>query len=141
MVHVLSMALILGGAAMLSVPRIVQEEKEPVAKASYFRFAKIYEWFFWGAASVVVATGIGNLGAFGSHLPEPNSPWGYRFGWKMIAVVILWFASMWRTTLVVDLACSEENHPWSRFLTRVLYGITFGLGGFIASVAVWLSHG
>lgn len=45
-----------------------------------------YEWVFWGAALVLVVTGIGNLGSLG---PLRAGVWGIGFRAKLLLVLAL----------------------------------------------------
>ena len=42
-----------------------------------------YEYGFWAAIGLIVATGVGNLAHFGEGLPGPESDWGRQFTLKL----------------------------------------------------------
>lgn len=76
-VHVLGMAILLGGAAFTwDVLRT-----NPDAS---LRQVVDYEWVFWGTAGVMLVTGVGNLAAVGA--PGPTARWGTVFLPKLLLV-------------------------------------------------------
>jgi hypothetical protein len=74
--HLLAMGVMLGGAALCA---LALHRAHPDAGA----LARRYEWLFWGALGVSVATGVGNLGALGGAPPPSASPWGRALAWKL----------------------------------------------------------
>jgi len=121
------MATALGGALLLAVLATRRGPWMP-------DLARNYEALFWGAAGLLVLTGVGNLGALGV-VPARGSRWGDLFAVKIGAVVLLLALSMART-----MAVARARGAPSRFL-RVAYGCTAGLLAGIASLGVQLAHG
>lgn len=74
--HVLAMGVMLGGSALCLW---ALARRHPSAGP----LLRGYEWLFWGALGVSVATGVGNLGAFGETPPAPSTGWGAAFQWKL----------------------------------------------------------
>lgn len=103
-VHVVAATLILGGAAIvwLLAVRTSAEASRAQAEAVLFA-AERYEWVFWASAAAIVATGVGNLGAFGEGLPAPDSEWGGTLLVKLGAVLVLLAGSVVRTLTLVRL--------------------------------------
>lgn len=137
-VHVLGMALLLGGSAALwGALRWYARPKRA------FALAVRYEWLFWGVVAVLVVTGFGNVGAFGRGLPGPNSAWGRTFTVKLLGVAGLLAGSFVRTVLVER--CADLAAPGVRRAAlvrlRVGYGATaWYLVGLLALAEV-LAHG
>ena len=74
--HLLAMGAMLGGSALcLWVLARQPAHARPVLRG--------YEWVFWAAAGLSVATGVGSLGVFGQTPPDPASGWGAAFRWKL----------------------------------------------------------
>lgn len=91
-VHLLGMAVLLGGAAFTwNACR-----RDPAAS---LRQAVDYEWVFWGTAGVMLVTGVGNLAAVGA--PGPATRWGTVFLPKLLLVVFLVVGSFLRTLVVL----------------------------------------
>lgn len=74
--HLLAMGVMLGGSALCAWTLLCRApDAGPLLRG--------YEAAFWGALGVSVATGVGNLGAFGEGLPAVSSPWGGALSWKL----------------------------------------------------------
>lgn len=127
--HVAAMAMALGGALLVAWLAF----REPADRV--VTVAVRYEQVFWLAAGVLVMTGVGNLGAFGSGLPLPATSWGATFTTKLILVAVIIVGSLPRT-LVVAL----PGTPGIQALRTVYSGTAFGLVG-VAGLAVMLAHG
>lgn len=85
-VHVLAMALLVGGAAGLwAAARRTPDDLHALATG--------YEWLFWAALGVLVLTGVGNLGALGA--PGPATRWGQVLLAKLALVTA--FVLGWRS--------------------------------------------
>lgn len=127
--HVAAMALALGGALLVAWIAF----REPADRVIVV--ALRYEQAFWLAAGVLVMTGIGNLGAFGTGLPQPGTGWGITFTAKLALVAFIIGASLPRT-----LAVALPGSPGTAAL-RVLYaGTAAGLAA-AAGLAVMMAHG
>jgi copper resistance protein D len=103
------------------------------------RIAALYEWTFWAAAGTLAMTGVGNLGAFGTALPPPQTGWGTTLTIKLGFVVLLVVLSLPRTLAVARLALGAASSAAGPL--RALYGTTTVVFGTIAALAVWLAHG
>ncbi|MEA2662197.1 MAG: hypothetical protein QOH08_1769 [Chloroflexota bacterium] len=131
-VHVAAMATVFGGAFLVTW----------IAwRGPADRIADIairYEQLFWGAAGVLVMTGVGNLGALGPALPAPGSAWGATFLTKLLVVALLVAISLPRSLAVIDLAGGAR--PARRAL-RTIYGVTTGALAVVVALALQLAHG
>jgi len=136
LVHVLAMAVALGGSALLwpalarGPPRLATEGVRTAAAVSYERL-------FWAAAGVLVTTGVGNLGAFGGALPRGD--WGAVFALKLLGVVVGLPASAVRTLLVARYR-EAEGPLLARPLAVAYAATTVWLGGLVVLAEV-LAHG
>lgn len=97
-----------------------------------------YEQLFWGAAGILVMTGVGNLGALGPALPAPGTAWGSTFITKLLIVAILVAISLPRSLAVIEIA--SRAGP-VRPALRAIYGVTTGTLAAIVALAVTLAHG
>lgn len=136
--HVAAMAIAFGGAGLVALLAMAR----PALRApDLTRVATIYERAFWGAAGVLVMTGVGNLGAFGGQLPSRDSEWGVTLLAKLALVVALMLLSVPRTLVVVQLAAvADGGSVRSAPLLARLYLATLGGLVAISALAVWLSH-
>ena len=128
--HVAAMAVAVGGAVLVTWISF----RAPADLA--LRVAIRYEQLFWLAAGVLVMTGIGNLGALGSALPEPRSGWGITFQTKLLLVAALVAVSLPRS-LALELA----RGPTLGQLLQRLYLVTVALFAAILVAALVLAHG
>jgi hypothetical protein len=133
--HVAAMAMAFGGALMVAVVATLKPRPAPDA---VIRFAATYEMAFWGAAGVLVMTGIGNAAAFGRDLPYPDSAWGAAFIVKLVGVGAIVVLSVPRTLTVVHLAAARTPDGT---LVGTLYSMTATALVAIVAIAVWLAHG
>ena len=137
-VHVVAMAVALGGAALVFMLAL-RGRRAGVPPAALVRVAVAYEWAFWAAAGTLVMTGIGNLGAFGAGLPSPQSGWGMTLVIKLSLVALLIALSLPRTVAIGRLTDDATDRAVD--LVRRLYGATATALAVIAVLAVWLAHG
>lgn len=134
-VHVLGMALLVGGAVAVWgyyrwLPDGLQSETRLAVAAGY-------EWLFWGAMGVLVMTGVGNLGALAPGLPGPESGWGVTFTVKVIGVLAILVGSIVRTLTIARSRGATVGPQW----LRRAYGITaLALAGVVVLAEV-LAHG
>jgi hypothetical protein len=138
--HVAAMAISFGGAVTLFA--LSARTKNGALDAALVDVALRYEFMFWLAAGILVMTGIGNLAAFGSGLPQSRTDWGTTFALKLGFVIVLIFLSLPRTLAIVRL------RQRSRVLTaalqsrlRTMYGGTGTAFAIALGLAVWLAHG
>jgi len=138
--HVLAMALLLGGGALLWGRS--RRASDRTAVVGTLALAVDYEWGFWAAIGVVVATGVGNLGALAPAVPSMDTAWGLVMAVKLLAVVVFLLWSLVRTSMVAaleDAAPNESGHVRRRL--RLGYGATtLWLGGLVV-LGVVLAHG
>ena len=130
--HIVAMATMLGGAALVSWLTT------NTASGALVGVAVRYEQLFWLGIGVVVMTGVGNLGSFGLSLPPPITTWGDRFVLKITLVALLVAFSLPRSLVVARIASGAHA---STVMLRWLYGATAGGIAAIAGLAVWLAHG
>jgi uncharacterized membrane protein len=133
---VLSATVIVGGAALAWALTLGGADIE---RRTLLGVCERYEWLFWGSLALIVATGVGNLGAYGEGLPGPETAWGQQLQSKVGLVVLLMLTSMVRTFTVVRL--SKGGAEARRGALRNLYGVTALLGVLIVALAELLAHG
>ena len=95
-----------------------------------------YEQVFWAAAGVLVMTGIGNLGAFGTSLLEPSTSWGTTFIAKLWLVAVLIVVSLPRSLAVV-VASQARTRPVD---LRPVYTVTTSIFAAIVALAIVLAN-
>lgn len=137
-VHVLAMATMLGGAALTwaATERIADEERSALVSVAW-----TYERAFWVAASVAVATGVGNLGAMAPAVPGPGTGWGLAFAVKLGGVVVLLVGSLFRTA-VVWTGRRDPGDPAAPVTPfRTLYAGTTALLVGVVLLAEVIAHG
>ncbi len=130
-VHVVAMATAFGGALLVTwlAWRLPPSRIIDVALR--------YEQLFWLAAGVLVMTGVGNLGAFGTALPLPATGWGRTFIAKLVLIALLMLVSLPRSLAVVRLS----TVPAAAARLRSVYAATSGLLAAIVGLALVLAHG
>jgi putative copper export protein len=135
MIHVLAATVLAGGSLGLAVGGWSAEGRG----ATLTWFAARYEVAFWLALGAIVATGVGNLGVYGTALPGPDTDWGRAFSVKLALVFGLVMLSAVRVLVVVrlrDLRAETDARVLARW-----YAASAGLVGAIVCAAVWLAHG
>ncbi|MFC7155727.1 CopD family protein [Halomarina halobia] len=141
--HVLSVALLLGGAvlAWVSLRRIGEVERRERYGEYAVAVAAGYERLFWGAAGVAVMTGVGNLGALAPGLPPSDSAWGLALTVKLAGVLGLLLAAVPRTLLVAR--CDEAAGATGRRVRTLRrgYGATALYLTGVLGLAEVLAHG
>ncbi len=142
-IHVSSMALLLGGTMFLFVLALRGRTQPSVDHDRWLSLAaRRFEWLFWLAIGVQVITGIGNLGAFGTTLPAPLTPWGIKLVVKLSFVLLLIPLSLVRTFLVARPVLAEGGPaPLPARVAQVIYAGTGLMVGWIVLLAVSLAHG
>jgi hypothetical protein len=134
--HVAAMAVAFGGSVLVLALSI----RGAIARETLLQVAASYEWAFWVCAGVLAMTGIGNLGAFGSSLPEPDTRWGGTFELKLVVVLALVVISVPRTLALARLVTTTSPDRGVGTVRR-LYGGTTGAFALILALAVTLAHG
>jgi hypothetical protein len=131
-VHVVAMAAAFGGAILVTW----LTWRAPADRL--LDLAIRYEQLFWAAAGVLVMTGVGNLGAFGSGLPEPATEWGSTFTAKLWFIAALAALSLPRSLAVLGLAAAATSTPGLSL--RTLYSATTAALAVIVALAIGLAH-
>lgn len=138
-VHVLAMAVLVGGAVL--VWGVLHYGPPAIDTRPALRSAAVYEWAFWGGVSLAVLTGVGNLGALAPAVPRPGTVRGAVLAVKVAAVIVLLVGSLPRTLVVLRRLDRAESSPHPPDRLRVAYGLTglylIGLVG----LAEVLAHG
>lgn len=137
--HVAAMTFMVGGAGLL----VVSARRVTEDGGALLRLATVYEAVFWIVLGVQVISGIGNLGAFGTGLPLPQTVWGGQFIVKLGRVLILMLFSLLRTMLVLMVG-NQEPLPGAAALSRVTvsaYGGTLLVLLMVLVLAEGLAHG
>ena len=139
LVHVIAATMVLGGAALVLLLTLYAPGSGKQSNAVTLAAAEWYEWIFWIATAVLIATGIGNLGAFGVFLPDPDTRWGAILSLKLTLLLGLMVLSVVRTLVVVRTLEGSATPPprvW-----RSLYGATTLVAVVIVAYAEALAHG
>ena len=113
--HVVAAASVLGGAGLAWwAIRDATRTDDPGRTAAALSLSRAYEWGFWMAIGVIVATGVGNLGALAPTVPGPATGRGTTLSLKLVLVVALIVGSVVRTTLAAG--------PLSEYTVRLAPG-------------------
>jgi putative copper export protein len=140
-VHVGAAAFILGGALFVLALLWLRLRQSDPSPPLLTEVLMVYEWGFWLAAGLIVATGIGNLGAFHDSLPGPETEWGTKLTIKLTIAGILLAVSALRT-ISVYLVASAGPPPTRRQVGSLsnLYGVTAVFIVATLGFAVSLAH-
>jgi uncharacterized membrane protein len=99
--HLVAAASVLGGAGLAWwLLRDATRTGDAGRAAAALSASQAYEWGFWTAVGVIVATGVGNLGALAPVVPGPDTGWGTMLSLKLVFVLVLLVGSVVRTMLV-----------------------------------------
>jgi putative copper export protein len=142
-VHVAAMAILVGGSVLVVMMLLAADAQSGTDAPRLPDIVISYEWLAWLAIGLLIMTGVGNLGAFGTAVPPPQTAWGQKLTLKLALVALLVLGSLLRTFLLV-LLHSEEGHSRSApaFATiRIAYAATAGLATVVLLVALALAHG
>lgn len=148
--HVVAAAGVLGGASLVWwLVRDAMRTDDPSRVAVALSLSRAYEWGFWAAVGVIVATGIGNLGALAPAVPGPDTDWGTTLSLKLVFVLVLLVGSVVRTVLAAGLsertvgtAREQSDTDSRRFVAlRSAYAITTVWLLAIVGFAEVLAHG
>lgn len=138
--HVVAMALLLGGATLIWLR--AARASGPAEVAGLRSLAVEYEWVFWGAVGVVVATGVGNLGALAPGVPATGTAWGRTLAVKLGGLAALLVGSIVRTAMVEALAGTATDHAAHvRRRVRLSYAATALWLAALVVLGVVLAHG
>ena len=124
-VHVLGMAMLLGGSAAVWYA-LRTDRGVPLVT---------FEWAFWATFGAMLVTGVGNLGTLGP--PGPDTRWGAVLTVKLIVVLAFTLGSGLRTLAVVRLPGGATGPP----ALRRLYGATTATLLLLVVLAEVLAHG
>jgi hypothetical protein len=135
-VHLVSVALVAGGAATLCA--LCAADATAGTAELTLAAAAVYEWAFWGTIGVTVATGVSTLGLKGAGLLGPHTAWGTALTVKLTAVTVLLALSVVRTDFVVR--CREWRRP-APPRARIVLGTLYALTVTIVLGALWIGLG
>ncbi|NEU56810.1 hypothetical protein [Halorussus sp. MSC15.2] len=96
LLHVLGMALALGGATLTWW----LFRRDAASESPTLDVAAAYERGFWAATGVIVMTGVGNLGSLAPFVPTAGTRWGAAFTAKLLVVLLVLALSVVRTLVV-----------------------------------------
>ena len=136
-VHVASVALLAGGAAVLCASCVAPRTRG--AADAVLVAALPYEWLFWSLAGVTVLTGVSNLGVKGDGLMGPATVWGKALTTKLSAALVLMALSLLRTDFVIR--CSALRHADLPSRARAVLGWMYGVTVAILLGALWIGLG
>ena len=142
--HVGAMAAALGGALLLLLLAAdAQHEHEAGHDGFLLRTAEAYEWLFWAAVGLLVATSVGNLGTLGDDLPESTTVWGRKLLVKLLGLLALLVLSLLRTGVVARLTTARTLilSDGGYAALGALYAGTALLLLTVLALAVSLAHG
>ncbi|WP_336022192.1 CopD family protein [Halobellus salinisoli] len=132
-VHVLGMAVVLGGAAAVW-QTLRANDRTPVATLRRF------ESVFWVAIGLIVATGVGNLGALGP--PGPSTRWGSVLTAKLFVVLGFVVLSIVRSLAVLRVRTRGQSvTDLASDRLRLLYANTVWVLVVVVVLAEVLAHG
>lgn len=130
--HVVSATVVVGVPAALALVLRARPAPEVVE-----RLVGNAERLQWIALALLVATGIGNLLAFGDALPDPGSDWSRVLFAKFGVVLLLLLLSAVRTFVIAAQRLSAVHHR----RLGAWYGATALAGGAVVVLAEVLAHG
>ena len=132
-------AALVGGGLMMALLAMQPGGRDADSRQLFMTADRAYEWIFAAALALLVATGIGNLGAFGLGLPPAGERWGTVLTVKLLSVVALTaFGAVRALALVV--ASEHPRTTTSRGL-RAAYLVTAADSLVILVLAEVLAHG
>ena len=138
MLHVLAATVLVGGPLSMTLLTTSTRRHRP-PPATVIALATRIEVAFWLAFGLIVATGIGNLGAFGSGLPGPDTDWGRTLTFKLSFVISLALFSAVRAIVIAR----HSTNPTALAGTTLSrwYGATTAASTAVVALAIWLAHG
>lgn len=140
--HVLGMALVLGGAVLIwGYLRYFAQPMNSRREQSALEIAQAYEWVFWGAIGVLVMTGVGNLGALAPAIPPPETQWGLILTIKLLAVLVFLVLSAVRLFVLQEHRIKANQTEGDRRVLEFGYGLTAVYAIGILVLAEVLVHG
>ncbi|WP_439027569.1 hypothetical protein [Haloarchaeobius sp. DT45] len=141
LLHLLAVTVLVGGSVVvwLAFRSGTGSESGVAAHEHLVALAASYEWLFWGALSVVVMTGVGNLGTLAPAVPTTETRWGAVLALKLGVLLGFVLFSMARSLAVVRVRRFGLSGSQAT-LTRA-YGLTAGTLVLLLSLAEVLAHG
>lgn len=141
-IHVGSVTFVLGGALLLVLIFYLNRSTPLSSTDVLLKLMEAYEYGFWAATGLIVATGIGNIAHFGDGLPGVDSTWGGRFALKLALVGVLLALSAVR---VLALHLVSGMPPELRSGARIanlqgLYGATAVIATGAGALAIAMAH-
>lgn len=140
-IHVGSVTFILGGALLLVLVFYLNRSGPLSSSAVLLKLMEAYEYGFWAAMGLIVATGVGNVAHFGDGLPGLESTWGLRFSLKLALVGVLLALSAVRVLALYLVSSTPPEHRTGVAISRLqgLYGasaiVVAGAGGLAIAMA------
>lgn len=141
-VHVISAGILIGGSTLVWV--VARKfPKDAMSLRSFITTVEQYEWIFWGTIGLLVMTGVGNLGSFGTHVPEHATRWGHTLSFKFIGTICLLLISLVRTLLICQVMAAKNRQltPTGVGILRQFYAGTTILTTLLILLALSLAHG
>jgi hypothetical protein len=136
-VHVASVALLAGGAAVLCAASVAARTRG--AADALLVAALPYEWLFWTVAGITVLTGVSNLGLKGDGLMGPSTTWGRALTIKLSAALVLMALSLLRSDFVIRCGALRGSGMPSR--VRSVFAWMYGVTLAILLIALWIGLG
>ncbi|WP_313696158.1 hypothetical protein [Halorarum halobium] len=133
-VHLLSMVALVGGTA------VTWYAFQTPARPDRAQLRRV-ECAFWTVLALLLATGVGNLGALGA--PGPATRWGGLLTTKLLVVLVVVLGSFLRTGLVLRVPAGADLRRESEFgstLERSYLVTTWSLLAVVVLAEV-LAHG
>lgn len=137
MIHVLAATVLV--ASPLSMTLLTASARHaPSSPFAILVLATRIEVAYWLAFGIIVATGVGNLGALGSGLPDPGTTWGLTLTLKLLLVGALALFSAVRAIVVAR----HSTNPTTLAATTlsIWYGTTTTATTLVIALAIWLAH-
>ena len=140
-IHVGSVTFILGGAILLILVFYLNRSTPIGPTDVMLKLMQAYEYGFWAAMGLIVATGIGNVAHFGDGLPGLSSEWGQRFTVKLALVGVLLLVSSVRVlALYLVSSTPAELRPSRVANLEGLYGATAVIAAGAMGLAIAMAH-
>jgi putative copper export protein len=140
-IHVGSVSFTLGGALLLLIVFAIHRSAPKSSTEVLIKLMEAYEYGFWAAMGLVVATGVGNLAHFGDGLPGINTDWGQRFSLKLVLVGVLLALSAVRVLALHLVSSTPPGHRAARCpALEGLHGATAVMVTGAMGLAVAMAH-
>ena len=124
--QILALAITLGGSLLIYYRSRRARGLDPeLYQRRLLALSARFERFFWLALGILVLTGFGGLGAFGTALPVLSSGWLLRLALALLGVGIFLLLAGLRTVMLVRLTMAGEDlSPQVLHLFPLVYGGT-----------------